>query len=158
MTTNNTRHSTSRKTGPARSVHLSPSGFTAANTFHSSKKYTVFNPKPSLGKAAMKVVIFSPDTDVYNIGLSVPDNKDYIIQLNVHYAIDKKYLILKHLKLAFQIDTDLHSLPTDNPNLIIQCLYIRSGCDYISYFKSFVLEIYTKLVFLIAMDFYHLYD
>ena len=74
---------------------------------------------------------------MYNIGFSVTDNKEYIIQLNLHNAADTKYLMLKHLKMAFQIDPDLHSMPRDSFSLIMQCLYISSGCDYISYIKSF---------------------
>ena len=87
--------------------------------------------------AAMRVIINSPDTDVYQIGLSVPDNKEYIVQFNVHHATDKKYIILKQLKRAFHVDPDLHALPREDLNLIMQCLYICSGCDYISYVKSF---------------------
>lgn len=65
--------------------------------------------------SATKILICSPDTDVYNIGLSAPGDKDYIVQLNIHHAIDKKYLILKHLQLAFQRDPDLHSFIKRSP-------------------------------------------
>jgi len=69
--------------------------------------------------SATKILVCSLDTDVYNIGLSVPANKDYAIQLNVHHAVDKKYLILKHLELSFQRDPDLHNLPRENLGLIM---------------------------------------
>ena len=87
--------------------------------------------------SAVRVLVNSPNTDVYHIGLSVPDNKEYIVQLNIHHASEKKYLIFKHLKSAFALDPDLHSLPRENLNAIMQCLYISTGCDYISYIKSF---------------------
>ena len=87
--------------------------------------------------SATKILICSPDTAVYNIGLSAPRDKDYVVQLNIHHAVDKKYLILKHLQLAFQRDPDLHSLPREHLSLIMQSLYISTGCDYISYFKTF---------------------
>ena len=91
---------------------------------------------------------YTINNNVYNIGLSVTDDKEYIIQFNIHHAVDKKYLVLKHLKMAFQTDPDLHLLPRDNLNLIMQCLYISSGCDYISYFKSFgkatILNIFSQ--------------
>ena len=87
--------------------------------------------------SATRILVCSPDTDVYNIGLSVPVNKDYIIQLNVHHVVDKKYLILKHLELAFQRDPDLHSIPRENLSVTMQALYISTGCDYVSFFKTF---------------------
>ena len=84
--------------------------------------------------SATKILICSPDTDIYNIGLSASGDKDYVVQLNTHHAVDKKYLILKHLQLTFQQDPDLHSLSREHLSLII---YISTGCDYISYFKTF---------------------
>ena len=75
--------------------------------------------------AAMSVIINSPDTDVYQIGLSVPDNKEYIVQFNFHHATDKKYIILKQFKRAFHVDPDLHALPRENLNLINNALFIH---------------------------------
>ena len=72
--------------------------------------------------SATRILVCSPDTGVYNIGLSVPGNKDYVIQLNVQNAVDKKYLILKNIELAFQRDPDLHSIPRENLSVIIQAL------------------------------------
>ena len=45
------------------------------------------------------LLIYSPDTDVYNIGLSNFNSqnqppKNYIIQLNVHHSTEKIYLFL----------------------------------------------------------------
>jgi len=51
------------------------------------------------------ILISSPDTDIYNIGLNLLNtNKEYIIQLNVHHATKKKYLILNNFKLALHRD------------------------------------------------------
>ena len=79
----------------------------------------------------------SPDTDVYNIGLSMPRIKQYIVQLNIHSSIKKKYLMLNNLMLALQTDPDLYTLPRDHLGSIMQSLYISTGCDYISYIKTF---------------------
>ena len=126
---------------------------------------------------ANKILVCSPDTDVYNIGLSMPNNKDYIVQLNVHHSPDKKYLMLRHLNLAFQGDPDLQALPRDHLGSIVQSQYISTGCDYISYLKTFgkakIINIFTqyaslfleqmseactKLILSIeAVDLYHLY-
>ena len=45
---------------------------------------------------ATKILICSTDTDVYKIGLSTSLDKDYVIQLHTHHAVDKKYLILSN--------------------------------------------------------------
>jgi len=44
---------------------------------------------------------------------------------------------IKQLKRAFNTDPDLHALPRKDLNSIMQCLYICSGFNYISYIKSF---------------------
>ena len=46
---------------------------------------------------ANNILIHSPDTDIYNIGLSLANRptKNYIIQLNVPHSLQAKYLNLK---------------------------------------------------------------
>ena len=53
---------------------------------------------------ATKILIYSPDTDVYNIGLSTLDEttKEYIIQLSIHYSVEKG--------TCTSITSNLHSL------------------------------------------------
>ena len=60
---------------------------------------------------ATRVVIYSPDTDTYNIGLGLLSNntKQYIIQLNVLHSSEKKYLCLNNLQTALLNDPDLCS-------------------------------------------------
>ena len=59
-----------------------------------------------------RVVIYSPNTDVYNIGLSLihthPDT-DFILQLNVPYS-EEKYLSLNSLEKALRDDPDFSLL------------------------------------------------
>ena len=84
------------------------------------------------------ILINSPDTDIYNIGLGIPsDNKEYIIQLNVHHSMEKKYFNLNNFKLAIHRDPDLNHLQREHLYLIVQSLYVSTGCDYLSYIKSF---------------------
>ena len=88
---------------------------------------------------ATNILIYSPDTDVYNIGLSFLNQHPtatYIIQLNIPHADEKKYINLNNLKKALSKDTDLSNVPQDEVCLILQTLFICTGCDYISYFKS----------------------
>ena len=88
---------------------------------------------------ATKILVISPDTDVYNIGLTFLSNeqKQYIVQLNVHYSAEKKYVSLNNLNEALINDPDLCSLHREGLCLILQSLFISTGCDFISYFKSF---------------------
>ena len=88
------------------------------------------------------LMISSPDTDVYNIGLSeingqAEQPKNYIIQLNAHHSTEKRYLFLNNLQTAFLNDPDLSTQSTDNISLTIQSLFINTGCDFISYFKLY---------------------
>lgn len=82
------------------------------------------------------VLIYSPDTDVYNIGLGLQLNKRIIVQINVPYK-DPRYIDVNHLQQQLSGDTDLSSLPQDKLVKIFQMLFIVTGCDYLSYFSGF---------------------
>ena len=88
---------------------------------------------------AQVILIYSPDTDVYNIGLSHMSQKPgttYIIQLNLPHSDEKKYININNLQIALQKDPDLSNLPQGHELCnILQTLFICTGCDYISYFK-----------------------
>ena len=85
------------------------------------------------------ILIYSPDTDVYNIGLSHMCQKPaatYIIQLNPPHSDEKKYININNFKIALQKDSDLSNLPQGNELCeILQTLFICTGYDYISYLK-----------------------
>ena len=87
---------------------------------------------------ATRILIYSPDTDTYNIGLGLMSGttKKYIIQLNVLHSSEKKYLYLNHLHTAFLNDQDLAALPRNNISEGMQILFICTGCDFVSFFKS----------------------
>ena len=87
---------------------------------------------------AINILIYSPDTDVYNIGIGLtsPTLKQYIIQLNVPHSAEKRYLHLNRMKIALANDPDLASLPRENLGVILQTLFISTGCNFVSYFKS----------------------
>ena len=79
-----------------------------------------------------KVLIYSPDTDVYNIGLSLLSsilNKHVIVQLNVPHSPICSYLHLSNLTNALELDPDLASLPHNSLSKNFQMLFICSGCD-----------------------------
>ena len=89
---------------------------------------------------ANRVLIYSPDTDVYNIGLGLIDEhiskREYIVQINVPHASEKRFVHLNNLHLALQRDTDLATVPRRHLGGILQSIYISTGCDYISFFKG----------------------
>ncbi len=85
------------------------------------------------------ILIYSPDTNVYNIGLSMStciSSKEIIIQLNIPRSPTCSYIHLNNLVLALEYDPDLASLPRPKLNKIFQMLFICSGRDYISYFHG----------------------
>ena len=87
-----------------------------------------------------KILIYSPDNDIYNIGLGCNNvsmhSKIYVIQLNVTYAIEESYLRLNNLLTACHNDPDLANLPQENIGQIMMMLFITTGCDFVSYFKT----------------------
>ena len=62
----------------------------------------------------------------------------YTIQLNVPHSDQKKYININNLKIALLKDLDLSNLPQDQLSVILQTLFICTGCDYISYFKFLI--------------------
>ena len=85
------------------------------------------------------ILVHSPDTDVYNIGLRLmPDiSKQVVVQLNLPHVEDLKYLHLNYLIECFNTDPDLATLPQESLPHIMQMLFISTGCDFISYFSGF---------------------
>ena len=84
------------------------------------------------------ILLYSPDTDVYNIGLKFAGlaHKEFIVQLNVIHAEDKQYLHLSNFVNSLCSDPDLACLDKDSLPVTFQVLFLATGCDYISYFKS----------------------
>lgn len=89
---------------------------------------------------AQRILVYSPDTDVYNIGISVAHkfpHKDVIVQVNVAHSHDLKYVQIKNIAKALENDPDLASLPHNDALAILHMLFIVSGCDYVSFFNGF---------------------
>ena len=89
---------------------------------------------------AQRILIYSSDTDVYNIGVAVANKlpqKDIIVQINVVHAREHKHVHIQNLVKVLESDLDIASIPQDNLSTIFHMLYVVSGCDYISYFSGF---------------------
>ena len=88
--------------------------------------------------SAQRVLVYSPDTDVYVIGLPLIDlSREFIVQINVPHAQDLKYVSLNSLREALIYDPDLASLPNDLVATTFLALFTCSGCDYISFISGF---------------------
>lgn len=86
-----------------------------------------------------KKLIYSPDTDVYLIGMTqlsrIPDT-DVIVQLSKPSDKESKFIHMNNLILALENDPDLFKiLPSIRPQ-VLQSLYVATGCDYISFFSG----------------------
>lgn len=80
-----------------------------------------------------KILIYSPDTDVFNIGLTLlKPGCYYIIQINLP-QYPPQYVYVNKLLHAFETDPDLATVQRNKLGSIIQQLYVCTGCDYVSY-------------------------
>ena len=86
-----------------------------------------------------KVLVISPDTDIYHIGLPlVPHsvNKEVLVQINPINSKDMKLVDLPALNEALSHDPDLAGLELAKIPQIVQTLFVCTGCDYISFFSG----------------------
>ena len=85
-----------------------------------------------------KLLITSPDTDVYHIGLPLKcvRNKNIIVQINTASSRELKFVNLTALNTAIQNDPDLATINPAILSKVLQTLYVCTGCDYISFFSQ----------------------
>ena len=97
-----------------------------------------------------KKLIFSPDTDVYHIGLSIcrrlPDTTIYV-QLSKSITESSKFIYLNGLLDALDKDPDLVSIPSEQRPQLLQSIYACTGCDYISFFRGLGKVSFLKAIF-----------
>lgn len=86
--------------------------------------------------SAARVLVFSPDTDVYHIGLAAGmnfGNCEIIVQLS-SVGRELQLLHMNHLIEAMHHDPSLHSIPRKDLLDVVQMVYITTGCDFTSFF------------------------
>ena len=85
-----------------------------------------------------KILVMSPDTDVYLIGLPLfcASERDIIVQVSPIASSQLKLLHLKALVHALQNDPDLAHIDQKILPKVFQALYVVTGCDYISFFSQ----------------------
>ena len=82
------------------------------------------------------VVIYSPDTDIYFIGLPILKDIDKTIYVQLKDSpYEKIYLNMN--KLVPSLNNDICFQGISDIEKCVQILFIFSGCDYISYFKGY---------------------
>ena len=83
-------------------------------------------------------LLYSPDTDVYHIGLSVVgalDECDVIIQVSKYTDEMARYLHMTNMLSALSKDPDLSEIHIQSRPQVLQSIYIATGCDYTSFFN-----------------------
>ena len=85
-----------------------------------------------------KILILSPDTDIYHIGLPLEhgSEKNIVIQLSTFNSKDLKYLHLSTFVTVLQNDPDLSAIPSRLIPQVFQTIFVATGCDYISFFSG----------------------
>ena len=85
-----------------------------------------------------KILVISPDTDVYFIGLPLKctQDKEIIVQISEMNSRDLKLLYMNRLIAALASDPDMASIPTSTHPNVLQTLFVVTGCDYISFFNG----------------------
>ncbi len=82
-----------------------------------------------------KKLLYSPDTDVYHIGLtnSNLNASEVIVQLSA-VGRDLNLVHMNRFSEAVSIDPDLSSIPVEDRAKTLQALYVATGCDFTSFF------------------------
>ena len=84
-------------------------------------------------------LLFSPDTDVYHVGLvfvSLLQGMEIVIQLTKTFREGSKVLLLHHLLQSLHSDPDLQGIPSALRPQALQSLYVCTGCEYVSFFRG----------------------
>ena len=85
-----------------------------------------------------KILVISPDTNVYHIGLPLlcAKGKEVVVQLNEISNRQLEFLSLKSLQKALENDPDLSHIHLATLPRTIQTVYTATGCDYTSFFSK----------------------
>ncbi len=87
---------------------------------------------------AHRILICSPDTDGYHIGLPLHSiqEKQVIVQISARNSRQRQLLNLNHLILAMRNDPDLALIDATTLLQVLQTLFVATGSDYRSFFSG----------------------
>lgn len=96
-----------------------------------------------------KILVQSPDTDVYHIGLPLTciSSKEVVIQLSSVNSQEVKIINLSKFALTLKNDPDMVGISCELVPKIMQTIYIATGCDYISFFNNLGKSTFLKYFF-----------
>ena len=96
-----------------------------------------------------KILVLSPDTDVYHIGLPLhcATAKEILIQLSPVNSRELKTLNITSFISALKNDPDLAEVDSELLPKIMQTIYISTGCDYVSFFSYLGKSTFLKYFF-----------
>ena len=83
---------------------------------------------------------------MYHVGLPLLANQpmDVFVRVSVFSSQEHRYLSINNLLTSLSGDPDLSSVPR---GIIIQTLFICTGCDYVSYFAGYSKATFLRLFF-----------
>ena len=86
-------------------------------------------------KSKNKILVLSPDTDVYHIGLPLhcATAKEILVQLNPVNSRELKTLNITSFISALKNDPDMAEVDSELLPKIMPTIYISTGCDYVSF-------------------------
>ena len=102
---------------------------------------------------ARKILIFSPDTDTYHIGMTASSvnliTKEVMIQINPTTK-PLRLLSLHGLGDAVSRDPDMFDIPHEERLATLQSLYVLTGCDFTSFFSQISKSFFATTFFRFA--------
>ena len=93
---------------------------------------------------AKNVLVISPDTDTYHIGLGLPwiTNKQVIVQISQLSSKEHQYLDLTSFIGVLKGDPDLSTI-SDIPKTL-QTLFVATSCDFVTFFSGIGKATFSK--------------
>ncbi|XP_065198289.1 uncharacterized protein LOC135829829 [Sycon ciliatum] len=86
------------------------------------------------------VLVYSPDTDVYHIGMAIVNGRverSVFVQLDMPGSAQHRYLNVTKLVNNIRNDPDLSQVAENVRVNALQALFVCSGCDFVSFFAGF---------------------
>ena len=99
--------------------------------------------------ACTQILILSPDTDVYFIGLPLQctQEKSIVIQISQFFSRELRLLNASNLLTALRNDPNVAGIEPNTLAKVFQVLYVTTGCDYVSFFFSLGKTTFMKTFF-----------